>query len=208
MSHLRQHHEIALTLNVNYRIIELAHTACIFNALYIYTVKAYGDPTSLIKFPIALDVTILLHGATVIIGTLFVVLWPCYVPDRTCSPTLFHVQDVQIPAKQILYPYLCRHGSSCALRGIRLHGCGGDYDDCIGHLHAAVEVAHSVRPCLVRRHGRADLRDSGVPARGTARDRIQEVRAVLVLSALGYEVKLSLTQYPGNHGQAYHVVRW
>jgi hypothetical protein len=72
-----RHHEIALTLNVNHRIIELAHTACVFNALYIYTVKAYGDPTSLIKFPISLDVTILLHGATVIIGTLFVVLWPC-----------------------------------------------------------------------------------------------------------------------------------
>ncbi|KAJ7887272.1 hypothetical protein B0H14DRAFT_3856387 [Mycena olivaceomarginata] len=52
-------------------IIELAHTACVFNALYIYTVKAYGDPTSLIKFPISLDVTILLHGATVIIVQLF-----------------------------------------------------------------------------------------------------------------------------------------
>ncbi|KAJ7257501.1 hypothetical protein B0H12DRAFT_1070418 [Mycena haematopus] len=52
-------------------IVELAHTACIFNALYIYTVKEYGDPTSLIKFPIALDVTILLHGVTVIIVQLF-----------------------------------------------------------------------------------------------------------------------------------------
>ncbi|KAJ6483093.1 hypothetical protein C8R45DRAFT_1075450 [Mycena sanguinolenta] len=49
-------------------IVELAHTACIFDALYMYTIKSYGDPTSLIKFPIALDVTILLHGATVIIG--------------------------------------------------------------------------------------------------------------------------------------------
>ncbi|KAF7373845.1 Retinol dehydrogenase 12 [Mycena sanguinolenta] len=52
-------------------IIELAHTACVFDALYMYTIKSYGDPASLIKFPIALDVTILLHGATVIIVQLF-----------------------------------------------------------------------------------------------------------------------------------------
>ncbi|KAJ6509580.1 hypothetical protein DFH09DRAFT_1436564 [Mycena vulgaris] len=42
-----------------------------FNALYMYTITAYGDPRSLIKFPITLDVTIVLHGATVIILQLF-----------------------------------------------------------------------------------------------------------------------------------------
>ncbi|KAJ7755314.1 hypothetical protein DFH07DRAFT_773431 [Mycena maculata] len=48
-------------------IIELVHTACIFDALYMYTVRGYGDPAYLIQFPMALDVTIILHGATVII---------------------------------------------------------------------------------------------------------------------------------------------
>jgi len=52
-------------------MVELAHTACIFDALYIYTVKSYGDPTSLIKFPITMDVTIFLHAATVFIVQLF-----------------------------------------------------------------------------------------------------------------------------------------
>ncbi|KAJ7124110.1 hypothetical protein C8R43DRAFT_1031349 [Mycena crocata] len=52
-------------------IVEMVHTACIFNALYMYTVRDYGDPTSLIRFPLALDVTIMLHGATVIIVQLF-----------------------------------------------------------------------------------------------------------------------------------------
>ncbi|KAJ7486616.1 hypothetical protein FB451DRAFT_1553891 [Mycena latifolia] len=52
-------------------IVELLHTACIFDALYMYTVKGYGDPSSLIRFPMALDLTIILHGATVIIVQLF-----------------------------------------------------------------------------------------------------------------------------------------
>ncbi|KAF7351911.1 Retinol dehydrogenase 12 [Mycena venus] len=52
-------------------IVEMAHTACIFDALYMYTITAYGNPTSLIKFPISLDVTIVLHGTTVIIVQLF-----------------------------------------------------------------------------------------------------------------------------------------
>ncbi|KAJ7579767.1 hypothetical protein C8J56DRAFT_1104743 [Mycena floridula] len=52
-------------------IVEMVHTACIFNALYMYTVAGYGDPTSLIRFPLALDITIILHGATVIIVQLF-----------------------------------------------------------------------------------------------------------------------------------------
>lgn len=51
------------------RIVELVHTACIFDALYMYTVRGYGDPTYLIRFPVSLDATIILHGATVIIGT-------------------------------------------------------------------------------------------------------------------------------------------
>ncbi|KAF7344660.1 Retinol dehydrogenase 12 [Mycena venus] len=50
-------------------VVELIHTACISNALYMYTVKGYGDPTFLIRFPLSLDATIILHGATVIIGT-------------------------------------------------------------------------------------------------------------------------------------------
>ncbi|KAJ6509674.1 hypothetical protein DFH09DRAFT_1374681 [Mycena vulgaris] len=52
-------------------IVELVHTACIFDALYMYTVRGYGDPTYLIRFPVSLDVTIILHGATVIIVQLF-----------------------------------------------------------------------------------------------------------------------------------------
>ncbi|KAJ6462134.1 hypothetical protein C8R45DRAFT_940946 [Mycena sanguinolenta] len=49
-------------------IVELAHTACIFNALYIYTVTEYGDPSSLKRFPMSLGVSLALHGAAVIIG--------------------------------------------------------------------------------------------------------------------------------------------
>ncbi|KAJ7144509.1 hypothetical protein C8R44DRAFT_865420 [Mycena epipterygia] len=64
-------------------IVELVHTACIFDALYMYTVRGYGDPTYLIRFPVSLDATIILHGATVIIGT----------------PTLLHPPDLQIRAK-------------------------------------------------------------------------------------------------------------
>ncbi|KAF7351912.1 Retinol dehydrogenase 12 [Mycena venus] len=52
-------------------IVEMAHTACIFNALYMYTITAYGDPTSLTKFPISLDVALVLHGVNVIIVQLF-----------------------------------------------------------------------------------------------------------------------------------------
>ncbi|KAJ7573217.1 hypothetical protein C8J56DRAFT_1132389 [Mycena floridula] len=52
-------------------IVEMVHTACIFDALYMYTVTGYGDPTSLIRFPVTLDVSIILHGATVIIVQLF-----------------------------------------------------------------------------------------------------------------------------------------
>ncbi|KAJ7921981.1 hypothetical protein B0H13DRAFT_1604109, partial [Mycena leptocephala] len=52
-------------------VVELVHTACIFNALYMYTVTRYGDPSSLIRFPVSLDGTIILHGATVIIVQLF-----------------------------------------------------------------------------------------------------------------------------------------
>ncbi|KAJ7757947.1 hypothetical protein B0H16DRAFT_657183 [Mycena metata] len=52
-------------------VVELVHTACIFDALYMYTVRGYGDPASLIRFPLALDATIILHGATVIIVQLF-----------------------------------------------------------------------------------------------------------------------------------------
>ncbi|KAJ7581925.1 hypothetical protein C8J56DRAFT_1056923 [Mycena floridula] len=52
-------------------VVEMLHTACIFDALYMYTVAGYGDPTSLIRFPVALDVTIILHGATVILVQLF-----------------------------------------------------------------------------------------------------------------------------------------
>ncbi|KAJ7925705.1 hypothetical protein B0H13DRAFT_1862959 [Mycena leptocephala] len=33
----------------------------------MYTITAFGDPTSLMKFPVSLDVTIVLHGTTVII---------------------------------------------------------------------------------------------------------------------------------------------
>ncbi|KAJ7627283.1 hypothetical protein FB45DRAFT_1082511 [Roridomyces roridus] len=52
-------------------LVELAHTACIFDALYMYTVRNYGDPTSLIKFPVSLDITIIMHGGTVITVQLF-----------------------------------------------------------------------------------------------------------------------------------------
>ncbi|KAJ7589957.1 hypothetical protein C8J56DRAFT_888161 [Mycena floridula] len=51
-------------------IIEMAHTTCIFGTLYMYTVVGYGDPTSLIRFPLVLDIAIILNGATVIIGCL------------------------------------------------------------------------------------------------------------------------------------------
>ncbi|KAJ7611110.1 hypothetical protein DFH06DRAFT_1245588 [Mycena polygramma] len=52
-------------------IIELAHTACSFDALYMYTVRSYGNPASLLRFPLSLDTTVILHGATVIIVQLF-----------------------------------------------------------------------------------------------------------------------------------------
>ncbi|KAJ7174840.1 hypothetical protein C8R46DRAFT_1081862 [Mycena filopes] len=49
----------------------LAHTVCIFNALYLFTVTGYGDPSTLVRFPVSLDVTIIFHGATVIIVQIF-----------------------------------------------------------------------------------------------------------------------------------------
>ncbi|KAJ7302918.1 hypothetical protein DFH08DRAFT_977487 [Mycena albidolilacea] len=52
-------------------IVELVHTACIFNALYMYTVTGYGDPSSLERFPVSLSVSIALHGAAVIIVQFF-----------------------------------------------------------------------------------------------------------------------------------------
>ncbi|KAJ6543057.1 hypothetical protein B0H19DRAFT_1268231 [Mycena capillaripes] len=52
-------------------VVELVHTACIFNALYMYTVTGYGDPRTLQRFPMSMDVTIVLHGATVIIVQFF-----------------------------------------------------------------------------------------------------------------------------------------
>ncbi|KAJ7627290.1 hypothetical protein FB45DRAFT_1082531 [Roridomyces roridus] len=52
-------------------VVELAHTACVFEGLYIYTIRNYGNLAALIKFPISIDTTIIMHGATVVAVQLF-----------------------------------------------------------------------------------------------------------------------------------------